>query len=879
MANYNELNALIDAYIHQNGVQAITGQILNGVLRAMVEQLGRGYSIMGAAQPADDPGTPDGPEAFFATTPGTYPNFGGATVAASEIALLTYDSTDGWQKISLFAGITDAQATVDANVGTPAVTASYQNGVLSFDFRNLKGNTGAAAGFGTIDATVDANIGTPAVSVQTSGPDTAKNMTFEFRNLKGETGVTSVVATVDNTTGNPTCTVSLVGQELHLDFTGLKGAQGDTGVSADYPITIANNLTTNDPTAALSAAQGVVLQGEIDQLEHDVTDLKDVQDAFLIITRALTITKDDFTLSGVYKTTDMTISANANYKSTPIYEVEPGQVFVWANFPTPPAASFCLSQYASDGTPIVVQGLPNNNNRKRFDTLNNLKYTIPTGVYKVGFVWNEGSAPLTNTSAITSGEESISLTQEAKDLLKEELELDEMAGDIQGAVEKADKAQNDIELIVESIPETKKVPSDFTTTGLWKTGVAEIDSSYANYRAIALLDVVEGQVITWHKWQHGPSPFHSVAAIFCYDNDGLPYNGSSARINYDSLTTHNYDTGEFTFKIPSNCSQIGLAYNFNTYPTQEGAEIIISEESVELTDLAKELINNAVETGEQVGDDSAKYYLKGNSNLVYSPAKKLGIIAAGQSNIDGRNSYSDLPAGFVNPNAKVHFCNNTSGTFADFQITDGGANNDWSFDAIVYDLLTKSAYGNQSEIFVMKKTMGGTSIDPLGATNYHWTADYEFLETPSASLLRSFESVVRAGVAASGANFDIKAMLWHQGEGDMQIEQVANRYYENLKNVLAYVRGVVGNPRLHVFCGNISLNRTSPGFVSTINAAYTKLASEDPYLHVVDMSNAALEDGYHFNYQWSIYFGQKVYDLMIDAGIITGTKINPVEPS
>jgi hypothetical protein len=45
------------------------------------------------------------------------------------------------------------------------------------------------------------------------------------------------------------------------------------------------------------------------------------------------------------------------------------------------------------------------------------------------------------------------------------------------------------------------------------------------------------------------------------------------------------------------------------------------------------------------------------------------------------------------------------------------------------------------------------------------------------------------------------------------------------------------------------------------------------------MRNAALEDSWHFNYQWSIYFGQKVYDAMIDAGIVSGTKINPVEPS
>ena len=273
MASYNELIALIDAYINQNGVQAITGQVLNGVLRAMVDQLGRGYTIMGTAVPSTDPGTPDGPESWFASTPGTYTDMGGLTVANAELALLSYTPSDGWAKTTLTQGIVSTSASVNNQVGTPSVTSSYVDGVLTFTFENLKGETGDPAGFGAVTASVDSNIGTPSVQVQTSGPDTAKAIAFQFHNLKGETGVTSVVATVDNTTGNPTCAVSLVGQELHLDFTGLKGVQGDTGVSADYPITIANNLTTNDPTSALSAAMGVQLESEISQLDLKVSNL------------------------------------------------------------------------------------------------------------------------------------------------------------------------------------------------------------------------------------------------------------------------------------------------------------------------------------------------------------------------------------------------------------------------------------------------------------------------------------------------------------------------------------------------------------------------------------------------------------------------------
>ena len=277
MADFNALKRLIDAYIKRNGVKAITGQILNGVLNGMVNALGKGYTVAGSATPNTDPGTMTGPLAYFAYTAGTYTNFGNLEVANGEFSLLIYDEAE-WHKEVLYS--LAAEATVDANVGTPEVGVSFENGVLSFDFRNMKGNTGDAAGFGTVNATVDANIGTPGVVVQTSGPDTAKNITFAFRNLKGETGVTSVIATVDNTTGNPACAVSLNGQELHLDFTGLKGAQGDTGSSVDYPFTIVNNLTTNDATQALSAAMGVQLETEVSQLEAKVDYLVDSKRTF-----------------------------------------------------------------------------------------------------------------------------------------------------------------------------------------------------------------------------------------------------------------------------------------------------------------------------------------------------------------------------------------------------------------------------------------------------------------------------------------------------------------------------------------------------------------------------------------------------------------------
>lgn len=48
------------------------------------------------------------------------------------------------------------------------------------------------------------------------------------------------------------------------------GPQGNTGSSVDYPFELVNNLTTDDATKGLSAAQGVVLKGEVSQLSQKV---------------------------------------------------------------------------------------------------------------------------------------------------------------------------------------------------------------------------------------------------------------------------------------------------------------------------------------------------------------------------------------------------------------------------------------------------------------------------------------------------------------------------------------------------------------------------------------------------------------------------------
>ena len=96
MANYSAIKNATNAYIKTNGRQEITGNILNAVMVATIESLGRFYQFVGAAFPDGDPGDPDQNVAYLAGIPGTYDRYGGLSVSDGEIAVFKFNG--GWIK-------------------------------------------------------------------------------------------------------------------------------------------------------------------------------------------------------------------------------------------------------------------------------------------------------------------------------------------------------------------------------------------------------------------------------------------------------------------------------------------------------------------------------------------------------------------------------------------------------------------------------------------------------------------------------------------------------------------------------------------------------------------------------------------------------------
>ena len=106
------------------------------------------------------------------------------------------------------------------------------------------GPTGAAAGFGTPTATVDANVGTPAVEITATGDDTAKVFAFAFSNLKGEPGAAGAKGDPGATGATGATGASVTAIELYKDESGaITGGKATLSDASEITITVTTTPT------------------------------------------------------------------------------------------------------------------------------------------------------------------------------------------------------------------------------------------------------------------------------------------------------------------------------------------------------------------------------------------------------------------------------------------------------------------------------------------------------------------------------------------------------------------------------------------------------------------------------------------------------------
>ena len=292
--------------------------------------------------------------------------------------------------------------------------------------------------------------------------------------------------------------------------------------------------------------------------------------------------------------------------------------------------------------------------------------------------------------------------------------------------------------------------------------------------------------------------------------------------------------------------------------------------------------------------------------LTFAQQKAPVFLYAGQSNADGREYTTNLPDYMKNngnlPSSPyshlkwASICGNPSKTTFEMRVFNSGER--YAFCDVTNYWIDQAS---SQDFYAIKCAYGGTAIAP-GVTAEKlpiWYADAEWMTTHNAysgqditqaqyannnsltkNLTEGFASLVDGTLAALDNGYDVKAIMWHQGESD---RNAAGSYYTNFKTMIAYMRQAIyaktGDPSdltLPFIFGTVC--RRSTQYNATVEAAQKQVAAEDDNVYYIDMKNATLlSDNLHFDKQATEYLGKKMYNLLVELGLVSGELVEVEE--
>lgn len=269
---------------------------------------------------------------------------------------------------------------------------------------------------------------------------------------------------------------------------------------------------------------------------------------------------------------------------------------------------------------------------------------------------------------------------------------------------------------------------------------------------------------------------------------------------------------------------------------------------------------------------------------VYAQKPASVFLTAGQSNADGRVYNSQLPEYLKDGYEYLHYKKVTSSSDGMFEKRNfDNMKERWAFCDVTNYLIEKSL---QTDFYSIKCTEGGTSIDTAATspTKPVWCADAEWLAVNKAyrgdiskgksltkSLIEGFYDCVDVTLSKLQQGYDVKAIMWHQGESD---RKKADNYYKNFKEMILYMRNAIyaktgdeSDKNLPFILGTVP--HGSRQYSSGVEAAQLKVAEELPNVYVIDLSKSPLgKDVLHFDSAGTDNLGRKMFDKLVEYDLL-----------
>ena len=274
------------------------------------------------------------------------------------------------------------------------------------------------------------------------------------------------------------------------------------------------------------------------------------------------------------------------------------------------------------------------------------------------------------------------------------------------------------------------------------------------------------------------------------------------------------------------------------------------------------------------------------------------IIVAGQSNTDGRIRIAETAFPYTLDHTMISYCNGdvngsypavTEGSFSTYGCTPkSDAGECWGYDAIIYDNIQKALGGN-TDFYVIKQSKGNTAVNAMstsGNNQHWWSANPVWLDRNTSanqggrSLLLALKDNIDKSLKVfedAGKEYDIKFLMWHQGEADRGKQ---NEYETQMKAVINYIRNYLvertGNNKyssLPVILGGIAV--ASSEYSLGVETGKQNIAAADANVYYAPTGTMTLDtdfrsDKVHFNATGANKLATTVWDIISTNKLLDG---------
>ena len=110
-----------------------------------------------------------------------------------------------------------------------------------------------------------------------------------------------------------------------------------------------------------------------------------------------------------------------------------------------------------------------------------------------------------------------------------------------------------------------------------------------------------------------------------------------------------------------------------------------------------------------------------------------------------------------------------------------------------------------------------------------------------------------------GLDYEIKTLLWMQGESDAMDQTTAEAYVQNMNDFIAALRTFLSLPELPVVMGRLRGNMPSPfSYSLTVRLAQESVAAGDANVRILDIDTVSLQtDGVHYDTSGQLDLGER----------------------